>query len=240
MTKLSTGWLSQLENGLVQPSEYARDRIQSLLGMVLPAERPATPEDDEVVARLGACLGAVHTASITELARAAELPEGVVRIALRQLSEQLHSLGMRVFDDGQQVALGPRADLRDVPVPLTTAPPHPALTQLQSWAMVMAVCRGTITVAEMTDLRTVNSWALVQSLVAKGYLVRVGDGFQATHLFLERVSQAGGPETVEELRAQMLASVDDRYRAVLADGVGSIPPPPEPEPEELPAEEATP
>jgi chromosome segregation and condensation protein ScpB len=195
--------------------------------MVLPADLPPTPGDEGAVARLGACMAVLRQATIAELARATDLLEGEVRVGLRQLSDILNSAGMVVLDDGQAVALQPRADLAEMAQRLAARPPHRALSALQCFAMAVAVGRGIVTVAELSDLRQADSWRLVRSLEEKGYLARAGDGYVATHAFLALLRQSGGPETMEELREQLLGQLDERNREILRERFGEVVPVPQ-------------
>jgi hypothetical protein len=69
---------------------------------------------DELVANLGACLAAVRSATLAELAEAAGMAIPDVRLALRRLAEQLERAGMQVLDDSSQFSWCP-TDASTVP-----------------------------------------------------------------------------------------------------------------------------
>jgi transcriptional regulator with XRE-family HTH domain len=110
--QVSVGMLSLIETGKRRPSLRSWERIRSALGITeaLPEEswRQQPREiSDEVVAKLGACLAAVRSATLAELAEVTGVPISDIRLALRRLAEQLEPTGMQVLDDGSHVQLAP-------------------------------------------------------------------------------------------------------------------------------------
>ncbi len=110
--QVSVGMLSLIETGKRRPSLKSWGRIRQTLGITEPLPEEAWRQQpreisDELVASLGACLGAIRTATLAELSKATGVPIPAVRLALRRLAEQLEPAGMQVLDDGSHVQLAP-------------------------------------------------------------------------------------------------------------------------------------
>ncbi|MDQ6792829.1 MAG: helix-turn-helix transcriptional regulator, partial [Candidatus Dormibacteraeota bacterium] len=110
--QVSVGMLSLIETGKRRPSLRSWERIRQALGITepLPEEawrQPRREISDELVASLGACLAAVRSATLAELAEATWVPIADVRLALRRLAPQLEAAGMQVLDDANHVQLAP-------------------------------------------------------------------------------------------------------------------------------------
>src|ERR1700737_1117062 len=83
--QVSVGMLSLIETGKRRPSLKSWGRIRGALGMIEPLPEEAwgpQPREisDELVATLGACLAAVRTATLAELAAATGVPISDVRL----------------------------------------------------------------------------------------------------------------------------------------------------------------
>src|SRR6202011_5036816 len=92
--QVSVGMLSLIETGKRRPSLKSCGRIRQTLGLTEPLPEEAwrqQPQEisDELVATLGACLAAVRSATLAELADATRVPISDVRLALRRLAEEL-------------------------------------------------------------------------------------------------------------------------------------------------------
>src|SRR6266478_5831809 len=77
--QVSVGMLSLIETGKRRPSLRSWERIRQTLGITEPLPEEAWRQrsgeiTDELVATLGACLAAVRTATLAELAEAAGVP----------------------------------------------------------------------------------------------------------------------------------------------------------------------
>src|SRR4030081_446091 len=110
--QVSVGMLSLIDTGKRRPSLKSWERIRHTLGISEPLPEEAwlqQPREisDELVATLGACLAAVRSATLAELADATDAPISDLRLALRRLAEQLEAAGMQVLDDGSNVQLAP-------------------------------------------------------------------------------------------------------------------------------------
>jgi hypothetical protein len=104
-----------IETGKRRPSLKSWGRIRQALGITEPLPEEAWRQQrreisDELVASLGACLAAVRSATLAELAEATGVPISDVRVALRRLADRLEPAGMQVLDDGShaQLAAGGR------------------------------------------------------------------------------------------------------------------------------------
>jgi chromosome segregation and condensation protein ScpB len=214
---MSIGMLSMLERGERNPRADSRAKIEAALGMahqIARVDPAAVPEAaGGAVAAIGACLAVLREAKIADLALAADVSVEEAREALRVLSARLAPLGMRVVDDAATALLQPAHEVAHVPAVLTAPRPRPALTDLQQSVLMMAIyCQG-ITSEEVSDLRGVNSWSVLDSLRVKGYLAMGRDSFiyQPTRLVLERL----GCDTFEELREAAAMAISPELLASL-------------------------
>src|SRR3982074_484431 len=101
-----------MEAGKRRPSRRGGGGTRGALGISEPLPEEAWRQQpreisDELVATLGACLAAVRSATLAELAQATGAPVPDVRLALRRLAAQLEPMGMHVLDDGSHVQLAP-------------------------------------------------------------------------------------------------------------------------------------
>jgi Segregation and condensation complex subunit ScpB len=87
---------------------------------------------DELVATLGACLAAVRSVTLAELAEATGVPISDVRLALRRLAEQLKVTGMQVLDDGSHVQLAPERRFHGAVAHLLQPEQQPRLSREQA------------------------------------------------------------------------------------------------------------
>jgi chromosome segregation and condensation protein ScpB len=221
---LALGTLSMLENGRRQPSDETRRKIEGALGMVpegasmMPTQ--ASPEVGDAVAGLGACLAVLRDVTLEDLALANDLTISEVRASLRLLSDALEPLGMRIIDDGSAAVLQPAHRVARVPAALTEPLDRAPLTKLQLGLLMMAVYRGGVTSEEVSRLREVDSYRVLDLLRRKGYLEqRKGSyRFVPTRLALEKM----GADTFEELRAVAAATIAPEYLALLPDTTPSV------------------
>src|SRR5207244_2196129 len=91
--QVSVGMLSLIETGKRRPSLKSWGRIRQTLGISEPLPQEAWRQrpreiSDELVATLGACLAAVRSPTLAELAQATGTPISNVRLALRRLAAQ--------------------------------------------------------------------------------------------------------------------------------------------------------
>jgi hypothetical protein len=104
--------LSLIETGRRRPSIRSWERIRQTLSITEPLPEGAWRQQrreisDKLVATLGACLAAVRSATLAELAEATGVPISDVRLALRRLADRLEPTGMEVLDDGSHAQLTP-------------------------------------------------------------------------------------------------------------------------------------
>jgi transcriptional regulator with XRE-family HTH domain len=140
--QVSVGMLSLIETGKRRPSLKSWSRIRQTLGISEPLPEEAWRQQpaeisDELVATLGACLAAVRSASLAELAEASGVSIYEVRLPLRRLAEQLEDSGMQVLDDGSQVQLAPVRRFHGAVRQLVQPERLPRLTQsrLRCWPL---------------------------------------------------------------------------------------------------------
>jgi transcriptional regulator with XRE-family HTH domain len=148
--QVSVGMLSLIETGKRRPSLRSWTRIRQTLGITEPLPEEAwrqQPQEisDEVVATLGACLAAVRSATLAELAAATGLPISDVRLALRRLADRLELAGMQVLDDGSHVLLAPEKRFHDAVAQLVQPAQVPRLTQEQAEVLAIVISDGMAT-----------------------------------------------------------------------------------------------
>src|ERR1700732_450024 len=85
---VSVGMLSLIETGKRRPSLKSWGRIRQTLGITEPLPKEAWRQQpreisDELIATLGACMAAVRSATLAELAQATGQSISDVRLALR-------------------------------------------------------------------------------------------------------------------------------------------------------------
>jgi chromosome segregation and condensation protein ScpB/DNA-binding XRE family transcriptional regulator len=156
--QVSAGMLSLIETGKRRPSIRSWERIRQTLGMTEPLPEEAWRHQrgdisDELVATLGACLAAVRSATLAELAQATGRSISDVRLGLRRLAEQLKPTGMQVLDDGSHVQLAPEKRFHSAVAHLVQPEQLPRLTQEQAEVLAIVISDGMATRRRIEEVR---------------------------------------------------------------------------------------
>jgi chromosome segregation and condensation protein ScpB/DNA-binding XRE family transcriptional regulator len=156
--QVSVGMLSLIETGKRRPSIRSWERIRQTLGITAPLPEEAWRQQrrvisDELVASLGACLAAVRSATLAELAEATGVPIPDVRLALRRLADQLEPAGMQVLDDGSHVQLAAERRFHSAVAHLVQPEKLSGLTQEQAEVLAIVISDGMATRRRIEDVR---------------------------------------------------------------------------------------
>jgi chromosome segregation and condensation protein ScpB/DNA-binding XRE family transcriptional regulator len=226
--QVSVGMLSLIETGKRRPSLRSWARIRETLGISEPLPEASwrqQPQEisDELVASLGACLAAVRSATLAELAKATAVSISEVRLALRRLAEQLEASGMQVLDDGSQVQLTPDRRLHDAVAQLVQPERLPRLTQEQAEVLAIVISDGMASRRRIEEVRG----AVSLSIGPEGPVSLPRDSSETLALLLsrdllcaERDDHATGrplvyrptPRLLQLLGAQTLEEARDRLQ----------------------------
>jgi chromosome segregation and condensation protein ScpB len=180
------------------------------------------------VATLGACLAAVRQASLAELAAATGVSISEVRLALRRLAEQLEPAGMRVFDDGAHVQLGPEKRFHEAVAQLVQPERLPRLTQEMAEVLTIVIIDGMATRRRIEEIRGAATLSIgaegpvslprdssetLALLLSRGLLCAERDdhatGRPLVYRPTPRLLQVVGAETLEEARRKVNRPSDD-------------------------------
>jgi chromosome segregation and condensation protein ScpB/DNA-binding XRE family transcriptional regulator len=156
--QVSVGMLSLIETGKRRPSLKSWGRIRQTLGITEPLPEEAWRErpheiSDELVATLGACLAAVRSATLAELAEATGRSISDVRLGLRRLAEQLEPSGMQVLDDGSHVQLAAERRFHGAVGHLLQPEKLPGLTPEQAEVLAIVISDGMATRRRIEEVR---------------------------------------------------------------------------------------
>jgi chromosome segregation and condensation protein ScpB/DNA-binding XRE family transcriptional regulator len=225
--QLSVGMLSLIETGKRRPSLRSWERIRQSLSITQPLPEEAWRQEpreisDELVARLGACLAAVRSATLAELAEATGRPVSDVRLALRRLAERLEATGMQVLDDGSHVQLTPERRFHGAVAQLLQPEQLPRLTQEQAEVLAIVTSDGMVTRRRIEEVRGAaqlsigpygpvslprDSSETLALLLSRGLLCADRDdhamGRPLVYRPTPRLLQLLGVETLEEARVRM-------------------------------------
>jgi chromosome segregation and condensation protein ScpB len=186
---------------------------------------------DELVATLGACLAAVRSATLAELAAATGVPISDVRLALRRLAEELGRTGMQVLDDGNHVQLAPERHFHGAVAHLVQVEQLPRLTQEQAEVLAIVISDGMATRRRIDEVRGAaqlsigpegpvsvprDSSETLALLLSRGLLCADRDdhanGRPLVYRPTPRLLQLLGVETLEEARERLRVPADYRVR----------------------------
>jgi chromosome segregation and condensation protein ScpB len=219
--------LSLIEAGKRRPSLRSWQRIRQTLGIIEPLPEEAWRQQpreisDELVATLGACLAAVRSATLAELAQATGTPVSDVRLALRRLAAQLEPMGMRILDDGSHVQLVPHKRFYGAVAHLVQPEPLPRLTQEQAEALAIVISDGMATRRRIEEVRGATQLSMgpdgpvslsrdssetLALLLSRGLLCADRDdhamGRPLVYRPTARLLQLLGVETLEEARGRL-------------------------------------
>jgi chromosome segregation and condensation protein ScpB len=181
------GILSLIETGKRRPSLKLWGRIRQALGITEPLPEEAWRQQpreisDELVASLGACLAAVRSAALAELAEATGVPISDIRLALRRLSDQLETTGIQVLDDGSRVQLAPDRRYHNAVAHLVQPEQQPRLTQEQAEVLAVVIADGMATRRRIEEVRG----ATQLSIGAEGPISLPRDSSETLALLLSR------------------------------------------------------
>jgi chromosome segregation and condensation protein ScpB len=156
--QVSVGMLSLIETGKRRPSLGSWERIRGALGISEPLPEESWRQQpreisDELVATLGACLAAVRSATLAELAQATGTPIPDVRLALRRLAEQLEPMGVQVLDDGSHIQLAPQKRFHGAVAQLVQPEQLTRLTLEQAEVLAIVISDGMVTRRRIEEVR---------------------------------------------------------------------------------------
>jgi chromosome segregation and condensation protein ScpB/DNA-binding XRE family transcriptional regulator len=230
--QVSVGMLSLIETGKRRPSLKSWGRIRQTLGITEPLPEEAWRQQpreisDELVATLGACLAAVRSATLAELAEASSVSISDVRLALRRLAEQLEPSGMHVLDDGSHVQLAPERRFHGAVAHLVQPEKLPRLTQEQAEVLAIVISDGMATRRRIEEVRGATQLSIgpdgpaslprdssetLALLLSRGLLCADRDdqstGRPLVYQPTPRLLQLLGVETLEEARGRMGVPAD--------------------------------
>jgi chromosome segregation and condensation protein ScpB/DNA-binding XRE family transcriptional regulator len=228
--QVSVGMLSLIETGKRRPSLRSWERIRQTLGISEPLPEDAWRQQpreisDQLVATLGACLAAVRSTTLAELAEAAGASISEVRLALRRLAEQLEPAGMQVLDDGSHVQLAPERHFNDAVAQLVQPEHLSRLTQEQAEVLAIVIMEGMASRRRIEEIRGAAQWSMgpegpvsmprdssetLALLLSRGLLCAERDdhatGRPLVYRPTPRLLQLLGAETLEEARERMRGS----------------------------------
>ncbi|MDQ6900839.1 MAG: SMC-Scp complex subunit ScpB [Candidatus Dormibacteraeota bacterium] len=232
--EVSVGMLSLIETGKRRPSLKSWGRIRQSLGITEPlpeeAWRQQRPEiSDQLVASLGACLAAVRSATLAELAEATACSISEVRLGLRRLAERLEATGIQVLDDGSHVQLAPERRFHGAVAHLVQPEKLPRPSQEQAEVLAIVISDGMASRRRIEEVRGAAQLSLrpggpvslardssetLALLLSRGLLCADRDdhasGRPLVYRPTPRLLQLLGAETLEEARVRLGVPADYR------------------------------
>jgi chromosome segregation and condensation protein ScpB len=211
---VSLPFLSEIERGLKTPSSAKLAAIKKALGLAapLPSEMSAKPIPlpGDAKAHLGACLLVAGEAGVPlgRLADAIGIDISAIRPVLRELEEEVTTLGMVILDDGTTARLESHPAEAEMVRAVLAPRRTPGLTPKQYQVLSIVVMLEAATHADVRNARGVESHDHLEALVDRGYLERVVlrelPGRPSRYVPAHRALQELGFSTFEELRAHLL------------------------------------
>jgi segregation and condensation protein B len=216
--------ICEIEAGSRVPSVRTYEKLRTGLGLVAPAavlmpRRPPLPLNEEVMARLAACVVVGRSVLLSDLAAATGTSIPAVREGVLAIAPRLAAVGLAAADDGVRVEVAPLQVTEAAVAAITTTEQLGAVSDEQVAVLALVAYLGTATRRQIEELRGDDSETLLRRLVARGLLEKVADEHAPSGPNVYRVTTralaALGHPTLESLQGYLGQLVDAGAAGVL-------------------------
>jgi chromosome segregation and condensation protein ScpB/DNA-binding XRE family transcriptional regulator len=214
----------EIEAGTRAPSLRTYEKLRAGLGLVAPSavltpRREPLPLNEEVMARLAACMVIARIPLLSDLAAACGTSVPAVREGLLAIAPRLAAVGLGAADDGVRVEVFPLRFAERAVAAITATEQVGTLSEEQLATIAIVGYLGTATRRQVEELRGEDSETLLRRLVDRGLLEKVADerapGGPNIYRVTTRALAALGLPTLESLQGYLGQAID-------GDGAGAV------------------